>query len=70
MFGILQKLYFITKTFSSPVKDVANIRAEEIELFETPPDGPPPVPETPSRIPYATPPIPEDEDVEAKLSGK
>lgn len=52
------------------VKDIANIRAEEIELFETPPDGPPPVPETPSRIPYATPPIPEDEDADAKLSAR
>ncbi|XP_012943366.1 uncharacterized protein LOC101855595, partial [Aplysia californica] len=39
-----------------------NIRAEEVEIWE-PQDGPPPpVPETPSRIPYATPPIPEEED--------
>ncbi|CAI9738537.1 short transient receptor potential channel 3-like [Octopus vulgaris] len=52
------------------VKDIANVRGEEIELFETPPDGPPPVPETPSRIPYATPPIPEHEDTETKMPAR
>ncbi|XP_059156506.1 short transient receptor potential channel 7-like [Physella acuta] len=41
-----------------------NVRAEEVEIWDpTAPDGPPPpIPETPSRIPYATPPIPEEED--------
>ncbi|KAK0058997.1 short transient receptor potential channel 3-like isoform X8, partial [Biomphalaria pfeifferi] len=41
-----------------------NVRAEEVEIWDpTIPDGPPPpVPETPSRIPFATPPIPEEEE--------
>ncbi|KAL5019007.1 hypothetical protein ScPMuIL_004729 [Solemya velum] len=43
------------------VKDgVHNIRAEEVEILDV--DSPPPPPEAPCRIPYATPPIREDED--------
>nr|KAG5702760.1 hypothetical protein BaRGS_003634 [Batillaria attramentaria] len=41
-----------------------NLRGEEVEIWDPTVDGepPPPVPETPSRIPYATPPIAEEEE--------
>ena len=42
----------------------ANIRGEDVEVWDpTADDGPPPpVPDTPSRIPYATPPIEEEDE--------
>lgn len=44
------------------VKDgVPNLRNEDVEIVETN-DTPPPVPDTPSRIPYATPINEEEED--------
>ena len=44
------------------VKDgVPNLRNEDVEIVETN-DTPPPVPEAPSRIPYATPIHEEEED--------
>lgn len=44
------------------VKDgVPNLRNEDVEIVETN-DTPPPVPDAPSRIPYATPIHEEDED--------
>ncbi|XP_076459396.1 short transient receptor potential channel 7-like isoform X2 [Babylonia areolata] len=44
----------------------ANLRGEDVEIWDpTAEDGPPPpVPDTPSRIPYATPPIAEEEEEE------
>lgn len=41
--------------------NVPALRTEEVEIVDTN-DAPPPVPDTPNRIPYATPPIHEEED--------
>ncbi|KAL8623911.1 hypothetical protein ACOMHN_054252 [Nucella lapillus] len=45
----------------------ANLRGEDVELWDPMADDgpPPPVPDTPSRIPYATPPIAEEEEDES-----
>ena len=42
----------------------ANLRGEDVEVWDPMADDgpPPPVPDTPSRIPYATPPIAEEEE--------
>ncbi|KAL8607311.1 hypothetical protein ACOMHN_039461 [Nucella lapillus] len=44
----------------------ANLRGEDVEVWDPTADDtpPPPVPDTPSRIPYATPPIAEEEEEE------
>ncbi|XP_025087997.1 short transient receptor potential channel 3-like isoform X2 [Pomacea canaliculata] len=41
-----------------------NLRGEEVEIWDPTAEGepPPPLPDTPSRIPYATPPIAEEEE--------
>ncbi|XP_046582915.1 short transient receptor potential channel 3-like [Haliotis rubra] len=50
------------KDETAALKDMGNIRAEEVEFIEAPEVPPPPIPtDTPSRIPFATPPIPEEE---------
>ncbi|KAK7003580.1 Short transient receptor putative channel 3 [Biomphalaria glabrata] len=65
----LVKRYLFKLERAKDEKEIAkdahgNVRAEEVEIWDpTIPDGPPPpVPETPSRIPFATPPIPEEEE--------
>jgi hypothetical protein len=43
------------------VVNIPNLRSDEVEIVETN-DAPPPIPDTPNRIPYATPPIHEEDD--------
>ncbi|BFZ03481.1 hypothetical protein BsWGS_06520 [Bradybaena similaris] len=65
----LVKRYLFKLERAKDEKEIAkeghgNLRTDEVEIWDpTQYDGPPPpIPDTPSRIPFATPPIPEDDD--------
>ncbi|CAG2234853.1 Transient receptor potential-gamma protein [Mytilus edulis] len=60
----LVKRYLFKLERARDEKEMVNVpalRTEEVEIVDTN-DAPPPVPDTPNRIPYATPPIHEEED--------
>ena len=50
----------------------ANIQSGDVEVWDPTLDDspPPPVPETPSRIPYATPPIAEEDEQEDRVADR
>ncbi|CAG5122394.1 unnamed protein product, partial [Candidula unifasciata] len=65
----LVKRYLFKLERAKDEKEIAkeghgNLRADDVEIWDpTQNDGPPPpIPEVPSRIPFATPPIPEEDD--------
>ncbi|GFS11087.1 short transient receptor potential channel [Elysia marginata] len=68
----LVKRYLFKLERAKDEKDIeghGNIRSEEVEIWEPDNGPPPPIPEVPSRIPYATPPIPEEDDDKSYLRG-